>query len=61
MLVPLQARPILMHASEGASLEKMVDPRIKENYNRDTMHRMVACAAACIRHSPRIRPKMSQL
>ncbi|KVI10723.1 putative proline-rich receptor-like protein kinase PERK6 [Cynara cardunculus var. scolymus] len=55
------ARPILMHASDGGSLEKMVDPRIKENYNREKMLRMVACAAACIRHSPRIRPKMSQI
>ncbi|KAI3769780.1 hypothetical protein L6452_00893 [Arctium lappa] len=53
-------RPILMHASDEGSFEKIVDPRIKENYDRDKMHRMIACAAACIRHSPRIRPKMSQ-
>nr|XP_043620040.1 putative proline-rich receptor-like protein kinase PERK6 [Erigeron canadensis] len=55
------ARPILMHASNGGSFEELVDPRLGDNYDRDEMHRMVACAASTIRHSARMRPKMRQI
>lgn len=55
------ARPILMHASNGGSFEELVDPRLGDNYNREEMHSMVACAASAIKHSARIRPKMRQI
>ncbi|KAL6986882.1 Proline-rich receptor-like protein kinase perk4 [Sarracenia purpurea var. burkii] len=55
------ARPILMGVAEGGSYEELVDPRLGNNYNPQEMLRMVACAAACIRHSARRRPKMSQI
>lgn len=56
-----QARPILMRATEGGSYDELVDPRLENNYDPEEMLRMVACAAACIRHSARRRPKMSQV
>nr|GME14190.1 proline-rich receptor-like protein kinase PERK7 [Ipomoea batatas] len=55
------ARPILMRAAEGGSFEQAVDPRLEKNYNPQEMKRMVICAGACIRHSGRRRPKMSQI
>ncbi|XP_074345766.1 putative proline-rich receptor-like protein kinase PERK6 [Apium graveolens] len=55
------ARPILMRAVEGGDYNDLVDPRLLDNYDADEMLRMVACAAACIRHSARRRPKMSQI
>ncbi|KAK1358686.1 hypothetical protein POM88_043160 [Heracleum sosnowskyi] len=55
------ARPILMRAVEGGDYNELVDPRLLDNYDADEMLRMVACAAACIRHSSRRRPKMSQI
>ncbi|KAA8545963.1 hypothetical protein F0562_020586 [Nyssa sinensis] len=56
-----QARPILQRATEGESYEELVDPRLGDNYDPQEMLRMVACAGACIRHSARRRPKMSQI
>ena len=50
-----------MHAVEGGSYDQLVDPRLENNYDPDEMLRMVACAAACIRHSARKRPKMSKV
>ncbi|XP_075511243.1 proline-rich receptor-like protein kinase PERK15 [Primulina tabacum] len=55
------ARPILIQAAEGGSYEELVDPRLENNYDHHVMLRMVASAAACIRHSARRRPKMSQI
>ncbi|KAM0062118.1 putative protein kinase RLK-Pelle-PERK-1 family [Helianthus debilis subsp. tardiflorus] len=55
------AAPILMQALDGGSFDAMVDPRLEGNYNRDEMHRMVSCAAACLRHAARKRPKMSKI
>ncbi|KAL8255334.1 hypothetical protein R6Q59_033555 [Mikania micrantha] len=55
------ARPLLMRASNGGSFEELVDSCLKDNYNQDEMHRMVACAASAIRHSARMRPKMRQI
>lgn len=39
----------------------LVDPRLEGNYNPSEMARMVASAAACIRHSAKKRPRMSQI
>lgn len=50
-----------MRVTEGGSYEELVDPCLGNDYNPQEMLRMVACAAACIRHSARRRPKMSQV
>ncbi|KAK4491388.1 hypothetical protein RD792_002131 [Penstemon davidsonii] len=55
------ARPILVRVTEGGSYEELVDPKLGNNYDPQEMLRMVASAAACIRHSARRRPKMSQI
>lgn len=55
------ARPILARSLEDGNYEELVDPRLEDKYNPQEMARMVACAAASIRHSARRRPKMSQI
>ena len=56
-----QARPILGKVIDGGSFEELVDPNLGDKYDPSEMMRMVACGAACIRHSARRRPKMSQV
>ena len=46
--------------TEGA-YEALADPRLEKDYDAQEMACMVACAAACIRHSAKRRPKMSQV
>lgn len=46
--------------NEG-DFDGLVDPKLHQNYNADEMNRMVACAAACVRHSAWLRPRMSQV
>lgn len=41
--------------------DELIDPRLENNLNSTEMARMIASAAACIRHSARKRPKMSQV
>ncbi|KAK4757724.1 hypothetical protein SAY87_019025 [Trapa incisa] len=60
------ARPLLTRALEledvnNSSFDSLVDPKLQGNYNKDEMTRMAACAAACVRHSARGRPRMSQV
>ncbi|KAI9119352.1 hypothetical protein K1719_010027 [Acacia pycnantha] len=55
------ARPLLIRALEEHDFDSVVDPRIKDEYDVNEMTRMVACGAACTRHSARHRPKMSQV
>ncbi|KAG9130177.1 hypothetical protein Leryth_018765 [Lithospermum erythrorhizon] len=56
------ARPILKRAIEGESTyEELADPLLEGEYDPEEMLRMIACADACIRHSSRRRPKMSQV
>ncbi|KAG6663294.1 hypothetical protein CIPAW_02G016300 [Carya illinoinensis] len=55
------ARPLLARALEEGEYDELVDPKLENNYNPNEMARMVACAAASIRHSARRRPKMSQI
>lgn len=55
------ARPLFQHALEDGIYDELVDPRLENNYNPREMARMVASAAASIRHSARKRPKMSQI
>lgn len=39
----------------------LIDPRLEGNYNPLEMARMVASAAACVRHSAKKRPRMNQI
>ncbi|CAA2961157.1 proline-rich receptor-like protein kinase PERK1 [Olea europaea var. sylvestris] len=55
------ARPLLSKSMEDGNYGEIVDPRLLGNYDPLEMARMVACAAACIRHSARKRPRMSQI
>lgn len=55
------ARPLLMRALEEDNLDSLIDPRLQNDFDPNEMTRMVACAAACTRHSAKRRPKMSQV
>ncbi|CAA6672891.1 unnamed protein product [Spirodela intermedia] len=55
------ARPLLTRALEDGNYEALVDHRLENNYDPNEMTRLVACAAACVRHSARRRPRMSQI
>lgn len=55
------ARPLLARALEEDNYDPLVDPRLQGSFNQNEMARMVACAAACVRHSARRRPRMSQI
>lgn len=57
----IQARPILIRATEGGNYDELIDPRLEGDFDAQEMLCMVACAAASIRHSARRRPKMSQV
>ncbi|KAH9762290.1 proline-rich receptor-like protein kinase PERK1 [Citrus sinensis] len=55
------ARPLLNRAIEDGNFDTLVDPKLHNEYNHNEMARMVACAAACVRHSARCRPRISQI
>ncbi|KAL6558479.1 Proline-rich receptor-like protein kinase perk1 [Orobanche minor] len=55
------ARPLLTRALEDGNFDVLVDERIQNDHNHNEMARVVACAAACVRHSSRRRPRMSQV
>lgn len=55
------ARPLLTRAMEDGNYDSLVDPKLQKDYNPDEVARMVACAAACVRHSARRRPRLSQV
>ncbi|RDY04743.1 Proline-rich receptor-like protein kinase PERK1, partial [Mucuna pruriens] len=55
------ARPLLSQALENGNFNGLVDPRLPTDYNLNDMIRMTACAATCVRHSARLRPRMSQV
>ncbi|MED6109289.1 hypothetical protein PIB30_032055 [Stylosanthes scabra] len=55
------ARPLLAQVLEDSDFKDLVDPRLQNNYGADEMTRMITCAAACVRHSARLRPRMSQI
>ncbi|GLT59466.1 hypothetical protein SLA2020_322810 [Shorea laevis] len=55
------ARPRLTRASDDKNFDSLADPRLQNEYNHNEMARMVECAAACVRHSARIRPRMNQI
>ncbi|KAG1342764.1 putative Proline-rich receptor-like protein kinase PERK8 [Cocos nucifera] len=55
------ARPLLSHALETGEFEELPDPRLENNYNQSEMFRMIEAAAACVRHSAAMRPRMSKV
>ncbi|CAL4959117.1 unnamed protein product [Urochloa decumbens] len=55
------ARPLMTKAFEDGNHDDLVDPRLGSEYNDNEMERMIACAAACVRHSSRRRPRMGQV
>ncbi|KAK2985312.1 hypothetical protein RJ640_024308 [Escallonia rubra] len=55
------ARPLLTRALEEGNFDTLVDQRLQNDYDQNEMARMVACAAACVQHSSRRRPRMSQV
>lgn len=57
----IQARPLLTRALDDGNFDTLIDRRLGTDYNQNEMARLVACAAACVRHSARRRPRMSQV
>ncbi|KAL0905858.1 hypothetical protein M5K25_024303 [Dendrobium thyrsiflorum] len=55
------ARPLLTRALDDGNFDALTDPNLGKTYNSIEMRRMIACAAACVRHSARRRPRMSQI
>ncbi|KAK9923354.1 hypothetical protein M0R45_031778 [Rubus argutus] len=55
------ARPLLAQVLEKGKFDGLVDVRLQNEYNSSEMACMIACAAACVRHSARRRPRMSQV
>ncbi|XWS26852.1 hypothetical protein CRYUN_Cryun26dG0066000 [Craigia yunnanensis] len=55
------ARPLLTRALDDGNFDFLVDPKLQKQYNHKEMARIAACAAACVRHSARRRPRMSQI
>ena len=55
------ARPALSRALADGDYDAVADPRLRGNYDPVEMARMVASAAAAVRHSAKKRPKMSQV
>ncbi|CAH2052692.1 unnamed protein product [Thlaspi arvense] len=55
------ARPLLTRALEDSNSESLVDTKLNNEYDKEEMARMVACAAACVRHIARSRPNMDQV
>ena len=51
----------MTHAIEDGDCSPLIDPKLGDNYNYVEMARMVACAAACVRHSAKRRPRMGMV
>ncbi|GJN24470.1 hypothetical protein PR202_gb12210 [Eleusine coracana subsp. coracana] len=55
------ARVALSRALADGNYDPLIDPRLDGDYDQTEAARVVACAAASIRHAGRQRPKMSQI
>ncbi|KAL9242365.1 hypothetical protein vseg_016374 [Gypsophila vaccaria] len=55
------ARPLLAKALQDGNFDAIVDPRLENNYNHMEMGSMITCAASCVRHSAKRRPRLSQV
>lgn len=56
-----QARPILSRALDDGNYDELADPRLDGKFHPMELARMVAAAAASVRHSAKRRPRMSQI
>ncbi|XP_042425672.1 proline-rich receptor-like protein kinase PERK4 [Zingiber officinale] len=56
-----RARPILSRALADGNYDELADPRLDGKFHPTEMARVVAAAAASVRHSAKRRPKMSQI
>ena len=56
-----QARQALPRSLTDGNYDDLVDPRLDGDFDRTEAARLVACAAASVRHAARRRPKMSQI
>ncbi|KAG6489630.1 hypothetical protein ZIOFF_050905 [Zingiber officinale] len=54
------ARPLLTQAGKDGNYDALIDPCLEKVYDPNEMTRMVACAAACVRQSAKLRPRMSE-
>jgi hypothetical protein len=52
---------LLTEALQNGNYDSLVDSRLCNVYDYDEMKRMIACAAACLRQSPKDRPLMSKV
>ncbi|KAJ6800539.1 proline-rich receptor-like protein kinase PERK9 [Iris pallida] len=52
------ARPLLSRALETGDFSGLTDPRLGNNYNETELIQMIEAAAACVRHSASMRPRM---
>lgn len=50
-----------MRALENRDFGELLDPRLENKFVEAEMHRMIEAAAACVRHSASMRPRMSQV
>ncbi|KAK3410696.1 hypothetical protein EUGRSUZ_J02672 [Eucalyptus grandis] len=55
------ARPLLTQALEDGNFDVIVDPKLNKDYVTEEMTQMIACSAACVRHSTGQRPRMTQV
>lgn len=55
------ARPLLSKAVQDGNFDPLVDPRLESKFDYEEMGCMITCAASCVRHSARRRPRMSQV
>lgn len=55
------ARPLLLKAIEHREFGDLPDPRMENRFDENEMYHMIGAAAACIRHSAAMRPRMGQV
>ena len=51
----------MSHGLETGVIGDLVDPNLGNNFVQIEMYRMIEVAAACVRHSAAMRPRMSQV
>jgi len=61
LLGKFQARPLLLKAIEHREFGDLPDPRMENRFDENEMFHMIGAAAACIRHSAAMRPRMGQV
>ncbi|KAJ0238414.1 Malectin-like domain-containing protein [Hirschfeldia incana] len=55
------AKPLMLKALNTGNYHGLVDPRLEKDFDISEIERMVLCADACVQHSAKHRPKMSQI